>query len=392
MNRDFEILTQRVKEAVSLFDVVREAGIELNAQGFGCCPFHGEKTPSFHVKEDFFKCFGCGESGDVISFVMLREGMEFWPAVKELAQRAGVALPMLSKEQKAEAELENRRRDVLTELAEHWHKNCPGPVREWAIARWGEKVFEQEKIGFASNQTRDLNPLSSSGGGFASNQTRDLNPLSSSGGGVASSQTRDLNPLSISGGGVASSQTRDLNPLSISVGELERFNILAKDDQGKTRVPHRLNGCLSGRVIIPDWQGGRVRFLWTRAAPDAPAYDTRPKYLPYAATGEAPLINEAQGLRRQAKDGKNEVWIVEGVSKVLTMKKLEIPNVVGIPGVGTLMKHFEKFSKVERIWTLLDLDDAGRMFQWKYAKEFGARMRVVELDKLETHKNAEDKK
>ncbi len=60
----------------------------------GLCPFHNEKTPSFHVHPDrgFFKCFGCGVGGDVISFVQRREGVPFGDAVRMLAQRAGIQL------------------------------------------------------------------------------------------------------------------------------------------------------------------------------------------------------------------------------------------------------------------------------------------------------------
>jgi DNA primase len=60
----------------------------------GLCPFHAEKTPSFHVHPDrgFFKCFGCGVAGDVITFVQKRDGIPFADAVRALAQRAGVTL------------------------------------------------------------------------------------------------------------------------------------------------------------------------------------------------------------------------------------------------------------------------------------------------------------
>src|SRR5476651_1437525 len=60
----------------------------------GLCPFHGEKTPSFHVHPDrgFFKCFGCGEGGDVFKFVQLLEGVAFPEAARILAKRAGVEL------------------------------------------------------------------------------------------------------------------------------------------------------------------------------------------------------------------------------------------------------------------------------------------------------------
>jgi DNA primase len=64
----------------------------------GLCPFHGEKTPSFHVngEKGFFHCFGCGVGGDVFKFVELQEKVSFGEAVKLLAQRFGIPLPELA--------------------------------------------------------------------------------------------------------------------------------------------------------------------------------------------------------------------------------------------------------------------------------------------------------
>ena len=73
----------------------------------GLCPFHGERTPSFHVNRDkgFFHCFGCGVGGDVFKFLELHEKVGFQDAVKLLAQRFGVPIPELEKsdEQRAGA-------------------------------------------------------------------------------------------------------------------------------------------------------------------------------------------------------------------------------------------------------------------------------------------------
>ncbi len=73
----------------------------------GLCPFHGEKTPSFHVNRDkgFFHCFGCGAGGDVFKFFELRESVSFPDAVRMLAQRFGMTLPELeqSDDQRASA-------------------------------------------------------------------------------------------------------------------------------------------------------------------------------------------------------------------------------------------------------------------------------------------------
>lgn len=62
---------------------------------WGCCPFHHEKTPSFHVDDSkgFYHCFGCGAGGDVVKFVMETEGLSFPEAVERLAREAGLPLP-----------------------------------------------------------------------------------------------------------------------------------------------------------------------------------------------------------------------------------------------------------------------------------------------------------
>ena len=65
-----------------------------NDDYLGLCPFHGEKSPSFHVHGDrgFFKCFGCGVGGDVIKFIQLHDNLTFPDALRVLAKRAGVEL------------------------------------------------------------------------------------------------------------------------------------------------------------------------------------------------------------------------------------------------------------------------------------------------------------
>src|ERR1700677_2817253 len=76
----------------------------------GCCPFHGEKSPSFYVYDDHYHCFGCGAHGDAISFVMQSQGLSFMEAVTQLAAEAGLEVPKSSPEA---AEAERRRLDVV---------------------------------------------------------------------------------------------------------------------------------------------------------------------------------------------------------------------------------------------------------------------------------------
>ena len=87
---------ERVRQATDLVALVAET-VELRQRGqefWGCCPFHGEKNPSFKVNPNtgLWHCFGCGEGGDVFSYVQKRENLEFPDAIRYLADRAGIEL------------------------------------------------------------------------------------------------------------------------------------------------------------------------------------------------------------------------------------------------------------------------------------------------------------
>jgi DNA primase len=99
----------------------------------GCCPFHGEKTPSFYVYDDHFHCFGCGEHGDVITFVMKATGAGFMEAVETLAQDAGLEVPKASP-QAAQAE---QRRAGISDVLE-----AAGKIyQQWLFAPEGKAAL-----------------------------------------------------------------------------------------------------------------------------------------------------------------------------------------------------------------------------------------------------------
>jgi DNA primase len=79
----------------------------------GCCPFHGEKTPSFYVYDDHYHCFGCGAHGDAIGFVMQSQGAGFMEAVEQLSAEAGLEVPKPTPEA---AEAERKRHDLVSVL------------------------------------------------------------------------------------------------------------------------------------------------------------------------------------------------------------------------------------------------------------------------------------
>ncbi len=105
-------------------DIVRIIGdyVTLKKKGqnyWACCPFHGEKSPSFSVSaaKGFFKCFGCGKAGTVFQFVMELEGSNFPEAVKTIAEKCGVALPLMANDDDAKyTEERDKQRDELRQL------------------------------------------------------------------------------------------------------------------------------------------------------------------------------------------------------------------------------------------------------------------------------------
>jgi len=105
----------------------------------GLCPFHGEKTPSFHVNRDkgFFHCFGCGVGGDVFKFLELHEKIGFADSVKLLAQRFGVTLPEMeeSDEQRANA----AERETLLKV----HESAAAWFRQQLASNAGARIRRQ---------------------------------------------------------------------------------------------------------------------------------------------------------------------------------------------------------------------------------------------------------
>ncbi len=92
-------LIEEVRAASDLVEIASQY-VRLKKSGgsyMGCCPFHKEKTPSFHIdaEKQLYHCFGCGAGGSVFQFLMNSEGVDFVDAVKLLADRAGIRLPEL---------------------------------------------------------------------------------------------------------------------------------------------------------------------------------------------------------------------------------------------------------------------------------------------------------
>src|SRR6185436_11003568 len=125
----------------------------------GNCPFHAEKTPSFHVHPDkgFFHCFGCGVGGDVIKFIELQEKVGFQDAVRMLAQKVGLALPE-AEHSSDEARRDSALRESLLKVhemaAQYFRDGLAAPTGARARAQLAERgitaaTIEQLGLGYA---------------------------------------------------------------------------------------------------------------------------------------------------------------------------------------------------------------------------------------------------
>ena len=155
---------EEIKARTDLADLISGYGIQVKRAGGSykaCCPFHHEKTPSFHIQptKGFYHCFGCGESGDAIKFVMKYEGLTFVEAAKKLAAAANITI-----EEKADPDAARRKRLIAlhAELAA-FYQRClkeakeADPARRYLASRdIPDEVVEKFQIGYAPQRANAM--------------------------------------------------------------------------------------------------------------------------------------------------------------------------------------------------------------------------------------------
>ena len=153
-----EATVEERKARIDLSELISSYGIAVKRAGSSvkaCCPFHHEKTPSFHINEGkgFYHCFGCGESGDAIKFVRKMDGLTFVEAVTKLAEQCGVKI-----EETKDDPAAGRRKRLLALMAElaQFYRRCLLKAKEAEPARnylkereLDEQVQEDFLIGYA---------------------------------------------------------------------------------------------------------------------------------------------------------------------------------------------------------------------------------------------------
>ena len=301
---------QQIKDKLSIIDVVSQyvklerAGIALRAR----CPFHSERTPSFIVSPDrnTFHCFGCGVGGDMFSFVMQAEGIDFKGALKILADRAGVPLVYTAQETGIEAH-RTRLLAVLENTTAWYESRLTSDACEYLTKRGlHDDTIKQFRIGEAGNNWTDCVDF------LRSKKFTDSEILEA---GVGKKNER----------GTISDKFRNriIFPLSDSAGRVVGFS-------GRTFGPH--------------------------ASPEAP------KYL---NTSETDVFHKSRVLygydkAKQAMRTLNCAILVEGQMDLLLSHQAGWANTVAVSGTAFTEDHALMIKRLtENILIALDGDSAG---------------------------------
>ena len=158
-----EEILEKIKSQNDIVDVISER-VRLKKAGrnfTGLCPFHNEKTPSFSVSQEkqIYKCFGCGEAGNVISFVMKEKNLPFIEAVKYLANRANIPLEMNNGEKSQSAKKKDLLYRINVEAAKFFFSNLMNNqnAKEYFLNRGiKEETIKKFGLGFANDSWNSL--------------------------------------------------------------------------------------------------------------------------------------------------------------------------------------------------------------------------------------------
>lgn len=158
---------EKIKEILPVADLVGEY-VKLEKAGVNhkaLCPFHNEKTPSFMVnaERNFWYCFGCQRGGDIFSFLMEIEGLEFREALVRLAEKTNVELPKFQSKANIEHRSKKQKATEILELSTGFYEKClripkeGQKIREYLASRKIDKgLISDFRIGYAPNEWRKM--------------------------------------------------------------------------------------------------------------------------------------------------------------------------------------------------------------------------------------------
>ncbi len=325
MSRDETI--REVRERTDIVSLIGEY-VSLKRAGAsfkGLCPFHSEKTPSFHVHpaRQFFHCFGCQASGDVFQFVMRIDGRTFPEALRQLAERAGVELPTYDAREGDAARRERDRRERLLAITDSAAGYFVRMLAEHPLAHLARAALEERAMKPSTVATFRLGYAPHGWDGLAAH----------------------------------------LTSRGFSLEEAEQAGLVVPRRSGEghyDRFRHRL------MFPISDLHGKIVAFSG-RALPwpegEEPAGDPPAKYV---NSPEGPLYKKSDLLfgifeARVALRREGVAILSEGNFDVLAVHQAGFPHVVAPLGTAFTLAQAKLLKRyVSRVVVLFDADGAGR--------------------------------
>jgi DNA primase len=304
-----------IVEIIGLRVPLKKAGREYKA----CCPFHGEKTPSFWVspEKQFYHCFGCGAHGTVLRFLMEHDRMAFPEAVEELAQHLGLEVPHETGSANNTRKTDEPLYELMAKVAGFFSETLAREpkARQYLERRGLERsTIEHFGIGYAPNSWNEV----------------------------------------LRRFGSTDSERRSLAELGLII-ERERGQIREGEhyyDRFRDRIMFPIRD-VRGRVIA---FGGRI------------IEQGEPKYL---NSPETPLFHKGRELyalyeTRRARSNLKRLLIVEGYMDAVRLHQAGITYAVATLGTATTPEHFKRiFRLVNEVVFAFDGDKAGRAAAWR---------------------------
>ncbi|MBN1356109.1 DNA primase [bacterium] len=278
----------------------------------GFCPFHKEKTPSFFVNPEWkiFKCYGCGENGNIFTFLMKYEGLTFLQSVERLARIAGVLLP----DPDPRSQQQDKNRDTLHKIMTAAHRIFKSQLMDQQTGRPAREYLK--KRGF------DTRAVQKFGIGFACNAWDALSTHPGMKG--------------------------------FSIEDMETAGLLVVNPQKNSHYDRFRN-----RIIFPikEHREGRLIAFGGRTLGDDPAK--------YINTPETPLYHKSRTLYGlleaiQSIRKRREVIVVEGYFDQIAMVRAGILHTVATCGTALSQDHVRLLKQsADKIFLLFDPDTAG---------------------------------
>jgi len=309
-------MVQKIQENSEIVSVIASY-LDLQPSGSShkaLCPFHNEKTPSFTVNQEkqIFKCFGCGEAGNVISFIMKAENLDFVDALKLLAERANISIENTSISDKEREEI--NKKTLFYEI-----NRIAGEYFYHKLTKKNNQAINYLNIRGLKSKT-----IKSFGLGYALDSWNDL--------------------------------MQHLTGKGFSLADIKECGLIRQNTKLNTKA--KQYDSFRDRIMFPifDIRGKVVGFGGRTLDDTLPKYINSPETLVFSKSNVLYSLNIA---RKNTKNRK--IILVEGYMDVILLNQAGIKNTVATLGTSLTNQHAKILNKYcDEVIICFDNDDAGK--------------------------------